>query len=372
VIKVSGNLSGVVLSIGTKKGLFLLKSDKERSKWEIDGPFLNGKDVNHATIDPRTAKVYATGNDAWFGNKVAISADLGATWEEGKSGPRFPEGSEKTVAKIWRIEPGRAAEAGVLYCGVDPGSLFRSDDGGESWTEDLGLNNHPTRDRWGPGAGGLIVHSIILDPANQDRMWVAISAAGVFRTEDGGASWQPMNVNLKNILAKYDPKAETYPEVGQCVHHLVHAAGANDRLYAQTHWGTYRSDDGATTWTDITEGLPSDFGFAIAAHPRNSDIAYVMPLQAAEFRVPPESKLRVYRTADAGGSWQPMTKGLPQENAYMGMYREGLCVDTLEPAGVYLGTNTGQLYASADEGETWRRITPDLPPISSVNAAVLA
>jgi photosystem II stability/assembly factor-like uncharacterized protein len=180
-----------------------------------------------------------------------------------------------------------------------------------------------------------------------------------------------MNGGLKNILAKYEANMDPYTEVGQCVHHLVHAAGANDRLYTQTHWGTYRSDDGASTWTEITEGLPSDFGFQMTAHPRDPDVAYVSPLQGAEFRGPPEAKLRVYRTRDAGKSWQAMTKGLPQEDAFMGNYREGMTNDNLDPAGIYFGTNTGQLYASADDGDSWRRITADLPPITSVSAAVL-
>jgi len=363
--------STVVLAVGTRKGLFLLKSGKERSAWELAGPFLNGQEVNHATIDPRTRTLYATANSPWFGNAVASSPDLGATWREGIHAPKFPEDAGRSVERLWRLEPGRNGEEGVLFCGADPGCLFRSDDGGLTWQENQALNNHPTRSRWLPGAGGLIVHSIVLDPADRDRMWVAVSAAGVFGTRDGGRSWQAMNRNLKNILAKYDSNAETYPEVGQCVHHLVRAAGDGERLYAQSRWGTYRSDDGGATWQEITEGLPSDFGMVMAAHPRDPDTAYVVPLQGAEFRCPPEGKLRVYRTADAGKTWQALSKGLPQEGAYMGTYREAMGVDTLEPAGVYFGTNTGQVYASADEGETWRRITADLPPVSSVSVAVL-
>lgn len=361
----------VVLSVGTRKGLFLFRSDASRDRWQMAGPFLNGAEVHHATVDPRNGTLYATVNDPWFGNKVACSPDLGKTWREGQHAPRFPEDAGRSVERLWRIEPGRASQPGVVYCGVDPGCLFRSDDGGITWVENAGLNNHPTRSNWGPGAGGLIVHSIVLDQRNPDRMWVAISAAGVFRTQDGGQSWLPVNRSLKNILAKYDSNAELYPEVGQCVHHLVHAAGDNDRLYAQTHYGTYRSDDGATTWTEITEGLPSDFGFVMAAHPKDPDTAYVVPLRGAEFRVPPEGRLCVYRTTDAGRSWQPMSRGLPQKDAYMGTYREAMCTDGFDEAGVYFGTNTGHLYASADNGESWRRLTADLPPVSSVSAAML-
>jgi len=361
----------VVLSVGTRKGLFLLRSDARRDSWQLAGPFLNGGDVNHATIDSRSGALFATANDPWFGTHVAVSPDLGKTWSEKRGAPKFPDDAGRSVERLWHLEPGRPSQPGVLYCGVDPGCLFRSDDDGATWSENMALNNHPTRDRWGPGAGGLIVHSVVLDPANLNRMWVAISAAGVFRTEDRGASWQPMNASLKNVLAKYDANAELYPEVGQCVHHLVRAAGDGERLYAQTHYGTYRSDDGASTWTEITEGLPSDFGFVMAAHPNDPDTAFVLPLQGAEFRVPPEGKLRVYRTTDAGRSWQAMSKGLPQDNAYMGTYREAMCTDSLDEAGVYFGTNTGHLYASADNGETWRRITADLPPVSSISAAVL-
>jgi photosystem II stability/assembly factor-like uncharacterized protein len=361
----------VAVAVGTRKGLFVLTSDKDRDKWETHGPFLNGTEVNHATVDPRTGMLYATANDSWFGHRVARSSDLGETWDESTTAPKFPEGGDRAVERLWRIEPGRDSEPGVLYCGVDPGSLFVSRDGGESWEENVALNTHPTRDGWFPGAGGLIVHSIILDQSNPGRMWVAISAAGVFRSDDGGQSWQPANDHLKNIVAKYEPNAELYPAYGQCVHHLVAAAGDGNRLYAQTHYGTYRSDDGASTWTEITEGLPSDFGMVMAAHPSDPDTAYVVPLQGAEFRCPPEGKLRVYRTTDAGKTWEPMTKGLPQDNAYMGTYREAMSTDSLDSAGIYFGTNTGQVYASGDAGETWRNITTNLPPVSSVNACVL-
>jgi photosystem II stability/assembly factor-like uncharacterized protein len=360
----------VALVVGTRKGLFILSSDAARDNWELSGPFLNGNDINHATIDRRTGQLYATANDAWFGMRIAASTDLGKTWRDDTTSPKFPEGGERAVGRLWRIEPGRDSEPGKVYCGVDPGSLFVSEDEGVTWQENVALNTHPTRDRWFPGAGGLIVHSIVLDPEDRQHMWVAISAAGVFRTQDGGASWTPSNNNLKDVIAKYEPGREKYPEVGQCVHHLVRSA-ADDRLYAQTHWGTYRSDDGAQTWVDITEGLPSDFGMVIAAHPKDPDTAYVLPLQGAEFRCPPEGKLRVYRTTDAGKSWQAMTDGLPQEGAFMGTYREAMSTDSLDEAGVYFGTNTGQVYGSANNGDSWRRITSDLPPISSVSAVVL-
>ncbi|MFN8638769.1 MAG: exo-alpha-sialidase [Dehalococcoidia bacterium] len=363
--------SKVVVTLGTRKGVFLYSSDEARERWALAGPFLPGQDVNHATVDARTGTLYATGNDPWFGPRVMISDDLGANWRNATRSPHFEEGSPLgSVARLWRIEPGRDSEPGRLWCGVDPAALFRSDDGGETWDEVQGLSTHETRAEWAPGNGGLITHSIVLDPTRTERMWVGMSSPSVFRSDDGGNSWRPANRGIRNGLIRYEPNAEEYPEIGQCVHHVVYSA-QQDRLYAQVHWGTVRSDDGGEHWVDITSGLPSDFGMVIAAHPRKSDVAYVAPLIAGEFRVPPEGRLRVYRTSDAGASWEPLTAGLPQEHAYMGMYREGMAIDRLDPAGLYLGTNTGQLYASADEGATWRELTSNLPPISSVNVAVL-
>ena len=272
------------------------------------------------------------------------------------------------MERLWRVQPGRSSEPGVLYCGTGPAALFRSADGGASWQENEALSNHPTKQFWNPGAGGLILHSIVLDPNDANRMWVAISAAGVFRTDDGGASWQPKNSNIREPAHQFDPNVPLYPEAGQCVHHLELAAGGGERMYLQGHLGTYRSDDGAEHWIDITAGLPSEFGLAMAVHPHDRDTMYVLPLQGGDLRCPPEKKLRVYRTRDAGNSWEPLTAGLPQENAFMGVYRDGLCCDDLDTPGVYFGTNTGQLYASADEGANWSLITQNLPPITSVTA----
>jgi hypothetical protein len=370
----------VLLTVGTKKGLFLFQSGKARDKWEVSGPFLSGHEVNHAVLDARTGRLFAA--HTFMDSRVSYSTDLGETWTDAKEAPKFTQDSGMRVDpatgvsilgdRTWRIEPGRPSEPGVLYCGVAPAALFRTEDDGVTWTPFPGLNNHPTRDQWFPGAGGLCLHSIVLDPRDKQRMWVGISSPSVFGTGDGGKTWQPMNSGIKNGYAeKYDPKLELYPELGQCVHHLVHAAGNKPRLYAQVHWGTFRSDDGAKTWNDITKGLPTDFGMVMAAHPRDPDVAYVVPLGSGEARIPPEGKLRVYRTENAGKTWAPMTRGLPQGGAYMGTYREAMRTDTLDPAGVYLGTNTGQLYASADDGDRWKRISANLPPISSVTAAVL-
>jgi len=354
----------LLLMVGTSKGLFLYHSDRDRQTWRVEGPFLDGLEVNHATFDRRTGAVYATANSPWFGSRLAYSRDMGKTWQESRGLGFSPESGLK-LDRLWHIEPGRPSEPGVVYCGVAPAALFRSDDGGETWEEVTGLTSHPSRPDWQPGAGGLCLHTIVLDPVQSGRMWVAISSAGAFRTDDGGLTWQAVNKNLRRA------EMEAYPEWGQCVHDVVLAAGGNSRLYLRNHSCVYRSDDGADTWQDITAGLPSDFGFPIAAHPRDPDTAYVIPLQNADFRCPPEGKLRVFRAQDAGRTWQPLSRGLPQRGAYMGIYREGLCTDELEPAGVYFGTNTGHLYVSADEGDRWRRLTATLPPIYSVSAAVL-
>ena len=374
----------VVLAVGTKKGAFLLRSDARRDKWELSGPSAAGVDVNHIGVDPRDGTIFATVNNPWFGPQVSLSKDGGATWKDAKASPRFSgdpvvaEGEEpwflrqgQVIERCWRVAPGRASQPGVYYCGVGPAALFRSDDGGSTWQENAALSSHPSKDRWNPGAGGLILHSMVLDPKNTDRMWIGISAAGVFRTDDGGKSWTPKNDNVRDPVNEFDPNIPRYPEVGQCVHHIEHAPGDNDRLYMQGHWGTYRSDDGAEHWVDITAGLPSEFGLAMTTHPKNAEAMYTMPLVGGNFRCPPEGKLRVFRTQDAGTSWQGMGKGLPQEDAFMGVYRDGMCSDQLQPAGIYFGTNTGQLYASADDGDSWKLITQNLPPVTSVSAAVL-
>ena len=381
-------MATVMLLVGTRKGVFMAKSDKSRDKWDLSGPMVGGLDVNHAVLDPRNGAIFTTANDPWFGPTVRYSRDMGETWNDAKSSPRFagdpapavaPGGEpvpwfvleNKVIERLWHIEPGRASEPDVMYCGVGPAALFRSDDGGESWKEDKVLSSHPTKQYWNPGAGGLILHSVILDPKDKKRMWTAISAAGVFRTDDGGATWLAVNDNIRDPAADFDPNIPLYPEAGQCVHQLMHAAGDNDRLYLQGHTGTYRTDNGGDTWTEITPGLPSEFALAGAAHPHDPDTAYTVPLQSGDLRCPPEFKLRVFRTQDAGKSWHPLTNGLPQEQAYMGVYRDGLSTDRMDPVGLYMGTNTGQLYASANEGESWKLITQNLPPICSIEAAVL-
>ncbi len=354
-----------LLLAGTKKGLFLFTS-ADRRRWKLHGPFQSGREINHAIYDPRTGRVYATANDSWFGSQLVWSSSLGRKWESAKRNPAFEKKSKTKLERIWHIEPGPAKEPKVLYAGVAPAALFRSDDGARTWDEVKTLSRHPTRSRWHPGGGGLCLHSIVVDPADASRMFVGISAVGVFRTEDGGKTWHTAN---KGTRAEFQPVK--YPEFGQCVHKLLLADSGRSLLFQQNHCGVYRSADAGRSWQEITKGLPSDFGFPLAIHPREPETIYVIPLKGAEFRCPPDNKLRVYRSRNGGKTWKALAKGLPQENAFAGIYREGLAVDSRNPAGVYFGTNTGKLFGSTEEGDSWRVVADNLPPIYSVAAAAL-
>ena len=352
-----------LLLAGTKKGLFLFSSANRR-RWERSGPFQAGREINHAIYDARDGRVWAAANDSWFGCELACSADLGQTWNN--TPLKFPEASGTKLDRIWHIEPGRAGEPRVLYAGVAPAALFRTGDGGQSWNEVVTLTRHPTRERWHPSAGGLCLHSIVVDNSRAQRMFVGISAVGVFRTEDGGATWQAANQGTR---AEFLP--EKYPEFGQCVHKLLMSDGESPVLFQQNHCGVYRSADAGKSWREISAGLPSDFGFPLAVHPRQPGTIYVLPLKGAEFRCPPEGRLRVFRSRDAGETWQALAAGLPQENVYAGIYREGMAMDTQDPAGIYFGTNTGKIYSSADEGDSWRLLADNLPPVYSVATGII-
>jgi photosystem II stability/assembly factor-like uncharacterized protein len=354
-----------LLLAGTKKGLFIFAS-RDRKRWQSHGPFQTGREINHAIYDARSGRIYATANDAWFGCQIVWSANLGKKWEPAKQNPAFAAASGLKLERLWHIEPGRANEKKVLYVGVAPAALFRSDDGGKTWEEIKSLSAHPTRPKWHPGAGGLCLHSIAVDHNNPQRMFVGISAVGVFRTEDGGATWHTAN---KGTRAEFMP--DKLPEFGQCVHKLLMADGQRSLLFQQNHCGVYRSADAGRSWQEITKGLPSDFGFPLAIHPREPETIYVIPLKGAEFRCPPENKLRVYRSRNGGKTWKALTKGLPQENAFVGIYREGMAMDSADPAGIYFGTNTGKLFGSADEGDSWQLVADNLPPVYSVSTAVV-
>jgi photosystem II stability/assembly factor-like uncharacterized protein len=279
---------------------------------------------------------------------------------------KFPEGTGAALAQIWQIVPGREAEPDTLYCGVEPAALFVSRDAGLTWALTEGLWNHPQRPQWQPGGGGLCLHTILPDPERRDRLRIAVSAAGMYVTDDGGATWRASN---SGVRADFLP--DKYPEFGQCVHKVAQARRRPDRMFLQNHWGLYRSDDRGESWTDIANGVPSDFGFALAIHPEDPDRAWIVPLESDEFRCTPEGKLRVYRTRDGGARWEALGNGLPQERAYETILRDALAVDALDPHGVYFGTRSGKLFGSADEGESWAPLLDGLPPVISVKTAVV-
>lgn len=356
-----------ILCLGTHKGAFLLTSDRERERWDLRGPFFKGADVNHLLLDLRSdPKLLACVNSSWWGPKVQFSEDFGETWQQPEEGVRFPEGSENAVKKIWQITPGHADQPGVLFAGVDPGALFKSGDGGQTWVELSGLTTHPTREKWFPGMGGLMVHSICTHPTDAQRLHVGISAAGCFATADGGETWTPRN---KGVLADFLP--EKYPEVGQCIHHLERHPDRPEVLYQQNHCGVYRSDDSGENWIDINGGLPSRFGFPLQIHPHDPDTIFVVPEEAPEFRCPVNGEFAVYRSRNRGASWEKLTSGLPQAHAYVNIYRQAMAADAADPAGLYIGTSTGQVLFSNNDGETWCKIVDWLPPVFSVECTVL-
>ena len=365
----SAQSGDVLLTVGTTKGAFLLASDGARREWRVDGPHFPGKEVYALALDQRSGRptLWAAPGSAFWGTTLRRSDDLGASWSAEDERPvKFPEGSDLALTRIWQIQPGRKEEPEKMFLGVEPTCLFESSDGGDSWEAVKGFLEHEHRPKWTPGNGGLCLHTILLDPSSQDRMLVAFSTGGVYRTEDGGKSWAPRN---QGVRAEFLP--EKYPEFGQCVHKVVHHPSRPERLFLQNHWGLYRSDDWGETWQDVANGVPSDFGFGMAMHPRDSETVYIVPLEADVARWTPDARLRVYRTRNGGGSWEAMSEGLPQEGAYETVLRDALTTDSLAPAGVYFGTRSGKVYGSADDGESWREIQDGLPPVVCVKASVL-
>lgn len=353
----------VLVLLGTKKGAFILRSDESRRDWTLSGPFCETWPLNHVVADPATGVIYAGGGNEWFGPAVWKSADLGESWTHSSAGLAYASG-EAPISAVWSL----AAAHGRLYAGVAPAGLFASDDGGETWLGMDGLRRHPTRADWQPGGAGLILHSLVPHPADPDRIWVGISAVGVFHSADGGETWEPRNTGTR---CDFLPEGERYPEFGQCVHCLVMAPGGG-RLYQQNHCGMYRSDDGGRSWDSIEDGLPSSFGFPAAVHPRDPDTLYLLPLNGdSRGRYMPDAKAAAWRTTDGGASWADKREGLPQENAFFGVLRQALALDPLTPAGVYFGTGSGEVYASADEGETWDCVARHLPTIASVETLVV-
>jgi len=352
----------VILLVGTRKGAFVVSSDRARRDWTIRGPLCEGYPIHDMTLDPDTGRAWAAGGSPWYGPTVFTSDDLFETWTQSSSGLAYEAGSEP-IPTIWSL--GRTN--GTLYAGVEPAGLFRSDDDGATWQHVEGLTKHPSRPTWQPGNGGLILHTIVPHPSDARRMWVGISAVGVFETRDAGTTWEARN---RGVVAVGAP--DPYPETGQCVHKLVMAAGQPERLYQQNHSGVYRSDDGGASWHNANDGLPSTFGFPMAAHPRDPDTAWVVPLNGDDRgRYVPDGAAAVWRTRDGTRTWQRFGDGLPQEHAYVGVLREAMSVDTLDPVGVYVGTSTGELWASADEGERWTEVASHLPSVWSIDAFVL-
>ena len=367
---VDAQLGDPLLLVGTMKGAFILRSDKDRSSWQIGGPYFPGRAIYALAYDNRDGRnrLWAAVNSSYWGSYLSSSKDLGKSWTEPETyGVKFPAETDTAVKQIWQIVTGNQKEPNTLYCGVEPAALFQSDDAGETWSLVEGLYNHPHRPQWMPGGGGLCLHTILPDPQNTQRMHIAISTGGVYRTDDGGANWQPRNVGVR---AQFLPPENWYPEFGQCVHKIVSHPSNPARMFLQNHWGLYKSEDGGDSWADIANGVPSDFGFALDIDPNEPNCAYIIPLESDEFRCTPEAKLRVYRTRNSGESWEPLTKGLPQENAFETILRDGLSTDEMNPTGVYFGTRNGKLFGSRDGGESWQTIEEGLPPIVCVKTAI--
>jgi photosystem II stability/assembly factor-like uncharacterized protein len=350
------------LLIGTPKGAFIFDGDVARREWRARGPLCDGWPVHDISVDAGTGALLAAAGSPWYGPAVWRSDDLGATWTHSSEGLTYGDDGP-AIKTVWNV----TAAHGTIYAGVEPAGLFRSRDDGRTWNHVEGLTNHPTRPEWVPGNGGLCLHSIVPHPDDPDRMWVGASAVGVFETRDGGATWHTRN---RGVRAGFAPVM--YPDFGQCVHKLVLASDGGGHLYQQNHCGVYRTSDGGEQWEEVTSGLPSEFGFGMVAHPRDPLTAWTIPLTPPDKgRYVPDGSAAVWRTHDGGDSWIRSGEGLPQQDAFIGVLREAMAVDVLDPVGVYFGTSTGQLFGSIDEGRTWSLVADHLPPIWSVEATVV-
>lgn len=370
-------MAGVRVLVGTRKGAFILTSDAARREWDVNGPLFGGWEVYHlkgAPADPD--RIYASQSNDWFGQQIQRSDDGGRSWRAvgnefrytGETGThQWYDGSERpwTFKRVWHLEPA-PGDRDRLYAGVEDAAIFRSDDGGMSWEELPGLRQHGTGPQWMPGAGGMCLHTILLDPADANRIDVAISAAGAFRTTDGGRTWQPAN---RGLVSDYIP--EPTAEVGHCVHRIARHPSRPEVMFMQKHWDVMRSDDAGASWYEVSGNLPSDFGFPIEVHAHEPETIYVVPIKSDSEHYPPDGRLRVYRSRTGGHQWEALTEGLPQSHCYVNVLRDAMAVDTAEPCGIYFGTTGGQVYASADEGDHWQPIVRDLPPVLSVEAQML-
>jgi photosystem II stability/assembly factor-like uncharacterized protein len=354
-----------VLCIGTEKGLFTARSDDDRRSWEIGVPQFQMTNVYAVGVDKRssTTRLLAGVTSSHFGPSVAVSDDLGATWSEPDEPPlAFPDAAGVALERVWQFAASPTA-AGVVYAGTQPSALFKSTDGGQTYDMMPGLWNHPHRPQWGAGFGGQAIHTVLPHPSDPDRLLVAMSTGGVYRSEDAGESWNPAN---KGIKAYFFP--DPWPEFGQCVHTVARDAGDPERLYAQNHHGVYRSDDGGDSWDSIADGLPTDFGFTMVAHPSKPGVLYTFPIEADGRRYPPDFRCRVYRSTDAGATWEALDNGLPTDDFYPVVLRDAMCTDDAAVTGVYFGTRSGEVFGSADEGDSWSLIAEHLPDVLCVRA----
>jgi hypothetical protein len=391
-------MSKVRVLVGTRKGAFILTADGKREKWDVSGPHFAGWEIYHlkgSSADPN--RLYASQTSGWFGQVIQRSSDGGKTWETPGGGmTATPDGmpsgeSNKFVyntsaengkpltthqwydgtqhpwefKRVWHLEPS-LTDPDVVYAGVEDAALFRSTDGAQTWHELSGLRGHGSGPRWQPGAGGMCLHTILLDPNHPDRIFIAISAAGAFRTDDAGKTWKPINRGLKSNTIP-----DGTAEVGHCVHRIAMHRSRPDVLFMQKHWDVMRSDNGGESWQEISGNLPTDFGFPIDVHSHEPETVYVVPIKSDSEHYPPDGKLRVYRSKTGGNEWEALTKGLPQSNCYVNVLRDAMAVDSLDSCGVYFGSTGGQVYASPDAGENWAPIVRDLPAVLSVEVQTL-
>src|SRR6202521_152286 len=394
-------MSKVRVLVGTRKGAFILSSDGKRAKWDVSGPHFAGWEIYHLKGSPvNPDRLYASQTSGWFGQIIQRSDDGGKTWHQpGSAKSELPapgappagvsnmfvyDASEQTgkpltthqwydgtqhpweFKRVWHLEPS-LTEPDTVHAGIEDAALFRSKDGGQNWEELSGLRKHGSGPRWQPGAGGMCLHSIIQDPKNPGRMFIAISAAGAFRTDDGGETWQPINKGLRSLYIP-DPEAE----VGHCVHHIAMHQSRPGVLFMQKHWDVMRSDNGGDLWHEVSGNLPTDFGFVIDVHAHDPETVYVVPIKSDSEHYPPDGKLRVYRSKTGGNEWEALTRGLPQSDCYVNVLRDAMAVDAMDSCGVYFGTTGGQVYASADAGDNWKPIVRDLPAVLSVEVQTLA
>jgi hypothetical protein len=370
-------MTGIRVLVGTAKGAFVLTSDGRRSSWEVAGPHFGGWEIFHLKGSPvNPERIYASQASDWAGQVVQRSDDGGLTWEPvgnefayaGETGThQWYDGTPHPwdFAKVWHLEPS-PVDADTVFAGVEDAALFRSTDGGRSWTELPGLRTHSTGQTWQPGAGGLCLHTILIDPGNVDRMYVAISAAGAFRTDDGGATWLPIN---KGLRSEYLPDDDA--EVGHCVHNLAFHPSRPETVFMQKHWDVMRTDDAGGRWREISGNLPSDFGFPIAVSSTDPETVFVVPITSDAEHYVPEGRLRVARSRTGGEEWELLSAGLPQSDCYVNVLRDAMAVDAMDPCGVYFGTTSGEVYASADEGDSWAPIVEHLPRVLSVEVQTL-